>query len=141
MERDLRYSLGMKTSPHCTFIRRWSVVAALLLVAVPAAFSANNGNNNNGGNNNNNSTPTTPRYVDPVNGYLSLYDTNHDGKLEADELKRMSVLDPASYAQAMAFADSRGELGIDELNAWRTFLKAQYLQKQQNKSNQGGGGG
>jgi len=58
--------------------------------------------------------------------------------LDATELKKMSILDPAAYQQAQAFADARGQLGIDELNSWRAFLKAQSQQK---KGSGGNGGG
>ena len=74
--------------------------------------------------------PNTPAaYVDPVNTYLALYDTNHDGRLDASELKRMAILDPAAYTIASAFVDNRGQLGVDQIAAWRNFLKAKSTQK------------
>jgi hypothetical protein len=117
-----------------------ALVATIVLAAAPAVVSAKGGGGGGGGGpGGGGGTSNTPApYVDPVNKYLSLYDTNHDGRLEADELKKMAILDPAAYQQAMAFADSRGQLGIDELNQWRAFLKAQS--QAQSPSNKGGQG-
>ena len=110
-----------------------SLLFCLLSILSVSIYAANNNSGNNSGNNNqsNSSTTTTkPAYVDPVNSYMTLYDTNHDGKLEVNELKRMAILDPAAYQIAQAFVNSRGELGIDEIAAWRIFLKSKATSTQ-----------
>lgn len=122
------------------------IIKPLLLLLCPlylfaAGFNSGGNNNPNGnqpGNPPTNQPPPAPKYIDPVNGYMVLYDTNHDGRLDKDELKKMSVLDPTVYAQAMVFADKNGVLGLDELNSWRTFLKAQWTIKQQQSKSNGG---
>jgi len=108
------------------------ILLAVLLTLTPC-YAANNFSST-GTTTNSSTTPATPKYIDPVNGYMTLYDTNHDGKLDASELKKMSILDPAAYQIASAFVNSRGILGVDEISQWRLFLKAKSQTKTQNGS-------
>lgn len=113
-----------------------SLLFCLLSILSVSIYAANNNSGNNSGNNNqsNSSTTTKPAYIDPVNGYMNLYDTNHDGKLEADELKKMAILDPAAYQIAQAFVNSRGELDVDAISQWRIYLKSKATSTQSKTS-------
>lgn len=95
-----------------------------VLLSIPLFAARQPGNMGNPNNSNpapSTQTPVAPKYVDPVDGYLKLYDTNHSGRLDKDAMKKMSILDPTVYTQAMVFANDRGELEIDQLTAWRNY--------------------
>ena len=104
-----------------------SLLFCLLSILSVSIYAAGfNGGAGTAGTTTNSSSTTTPKpaYVDPVNTYMTLYDTNHDGKLEVNELKKMAILDPAAYQIVIAFANSRGELGVDEISQLRIFLRS-----------------
>jgi hypothetical protein len=90
-------------------------VALALFASAPVAFAAGGGNN---------PTPTKKAPADVINGLLTKYDANHDGKFDKKELDMMATLEPAKAAQGRVFdADKNSILSVEEIAKWREFLK------------------
>lgn len=63
-----------------------------------------------------------PPPPNPVDVILNLYDTNHNGRLEKDELKRMHDLEPDKCAAALKWdLDKSLSLDSSEVTAWKDF--------------------
>lgn len=64
-------------------------------------------------------TAPAPLLPNPVAALVNKYDTDHDGKLDKFELKKLQDENPTAYAQAMTFdTDKNGALDVKEIAAW-----------------------
>lgn len=89
-------------------------VACLLLATSPAVLWAASKNGSSSG-----ATTPAPIVPNPVAVLVNKYDTDHDGKLDKFELKKLQDENPTAYGQAMAFdADKDGTLDVAEIAAW-----------------------
>ena len=106
----------MKTTsrPHATTAKLFRAAAALLLLSAPMLTFGTSGNT---------TTKIIPPPNNPVTRLLAKYDTDHDGKLDRQELKQFQADDPTSYAEAMKFdTDHDGMLAAAEISAWKNSV-------------------
>ncbi len=97
--------------PHASTAKLFRTAAALLLLTTPMLSFGSGGNT---------TTKILPPPNNPVTKLFAKYDTDHDGKLDRQELKQFQAEDPTDYAQAMTFdKDHDGVLSADEISAWK----------------------
>lgn len=103
----------MKTTsrPHASTAKLFRSAAAALFLLAPALSFGTAGNT---------TTKIIPPPNNPVTKLLAKYDTDHDGKLDRQELKQLKADDPTAYEQAMTFdKDHDGMLDAAEVSAWK----------------------
>lgn len=103
----------MKTRfrPPASTAKLFRTAAALVLLSAPLHSFGSGGNT---------TTKIIPPPNNPVTKLLAKYDTDHDGKLDRQELKQFQAADPSAYAEAMTFdKDHDGTLDAAEISAWK----------------------
>ena len=104
-----------RSRPHAATAKLFRTAAALLLLSAPMLSFGSAGNT---------TTKIIPPPNNPVTKLLTKYDTDHDGKLDRQELKQLKADNPTSYEEAMTFdKDHDGMLDAAETAAWKNSAR------------------
>ena len=110
----------MKSSKRVSSLLFRSGISATVLACLLSSVSFGAAKNTTSSSAGSTSTKLLPPPNNPVTALIAKYDTDHDGKIDRFEIKKMQTDEPDVYADAITFdADHDGWLNVQEVTAWK----------------------